>query len=133
MDFAVLENWHAAGMLAGRGYADEMNKLGQLWLADQILEEPGVDKQAALGAMMPGLKKMMGTTAAKATGVAALTGAAGAGSHLWTKEVEETEQQQELAQIAPQIFQAGFVQGARQGFVQGARRGFLAGKGERGK
>jgi hypothetical protein len=133
MDIAVLENWHAAGQIAGRGYADEMNKLGQIWLFDKILQEPGIDKEAFLAKALPGIKRLMGTTGAKAVGVGALAAGGATGGHLITKKIEEGQQQEELAAIAPQIFRAGFVQGARQGFVQGARRGFMAGKGERGK
>lgn len=131
MDLATLENWHAAGQIAGRGYADEMNKLAHLWLVDQMLQEPGIDKQAVLKGLLPGLKGLLTTGPAKALGIGALTAGGAAGAHLITKKVEETQQQQELAQIAPQIFRAGFVQGARQGYVQGARRGFLAAQGER--
>lgn len=131
MDFQTLENWHAAGAICGRSYADEMNKLAQIQLIDEVLEAPGVDKQAVLKTLLPGLRGLMGTPAAKALGIGALTAAGAAGGHVVTKKVEEKQQQEELAQIAPQVFRAGFIQGARQGFVQGAQRGYLAAQGQR--
>ena len=124
----TLENWKAAGLITGAAFADEMQKLATAALIDGIVQEKGLDKDAAVS--IGGIaKSLLKSPAARSVAVAGL--AAGGGAILGKKR-EMAKAQKELTQIAPAIYRAGFVQGARQGFIQGVRRGAMTAESERG-
>lgn len=124
----VLENWKSAGVLTGIAYGDEIQKLALVHLLDQEIDRlAGDDEQKRASLIEKGvgfLKKLK--PFGVAAGMAAVSGATGAtvGKALGEK-AEHGRAEEALSEAAPQIFRAGFVQGARQGFMQGARQGYL--------
>lgn len=124
----VLENWKSAGVLTGIAYADELQKLAFIRILDQEIDRQAGDDEEKRAALVEKgisfLKKLR--PFGVAAGMAAVSGATGAtvGKALGKKE-EHGRAEEALSDAAPQIFRAGFVQGARQGFMQGARQGYL--------
>lgn len=134
-DTEIRENWKCAGILTGRAYADELQKLALIHLIDQEIEARAGGDEAKQASMVekaiPFLKKLK--PFGVAAGMAAVSGATGAavGKGLGKRE-EHGRAEEALSEAAPQIFRAGFVQGARQGFMQGARQGYLRSTGTEG-
>lgn len=114
------ENWGEAGYICGHAYSDEVLKLGALREIDAELERT-TDKEAA-GKLLQFAANIIKHPATRAIGFSGLAGAAGLALG---KKQERGVAEGELAAVAPDIFRAGFEQGARQGFQQGARAGFI--------
>jgi hypothetical protein len=114
------ENWAEAGLICGQAYADEVIKLGALSEIDAELEKT-TDKEAA-HALLGLAARVIKHPATRAIGFSGLAG--GAGLMIGQKQ-ERVKAEGELVAVAPDIFRAGFEQGARQGFQQGARAGFV--------
>ena len=126
----MLDNWNAAGLICGGAFSDEMQKLAFLKHVDDCVAQ-GMTKEA-LHPMLAGAAKILKSPIARRVGGAALlAGAGGAGGAIAGRKVERSKAEEEMQQIAPQVFRAGFVQGARAGFMQGAQAGYREAKGER--
>jgi len=122
-----LANHAAAGLIAGEAYADEMAKMAELHLIDELIEKKAVDEKTAAGAMDL-VKKLVTGPIGKglAFGGATATGGFAAGQHLGGQKAEE-EASEKIRQLAPKVFRSGFVHGARHGFQRGARLGIVHG------
>lgn len=120
------DNWAEAGLICGHAFADETIKLGALAELDAELEKAGDDKEAA-HALLGLAAKVIKHPALRMVGGA---GIAAAGGLAIGKKQERGQANQEMAAVAPDIFRAGFEQGARQGFHQGARAGYVHAKRE---
>jgi hypothetical protein len=118
------ENWAEAGLICGHAFADETIKLAALAEIDEELDKVCDDKEAA-GKLLELAGKVIQHPALRMVGGAGL---AGAGGLALGKKQERSQANQEMAAVAPDIFRAGFEQGARQGFQHGARAGFMHAK-----
>lgn len=117
----TLENWGFAGMIMGRAFAEETQKLAAIYLLDEQAKAGVLTKEAA-GNL---LKMVTKSPAFKRIGIPAAALAAGAGGGAVIAQKKERQRAQEEVEVmAPQVFRAGFMQGARQGFVQGAQKGY---------
>ena len=111
----MLENWAAAGMIAGAAYADEMKKLATLRMIDLALEQKDLDEKTAAG-FKDLAGKILKSPATKAIGIGGAVALGAGGGMMLGKKREHEKDEAELQSIAPQVFRAGFVQGARAGF-----------------
>jgi hypothetical protein len=116
---ATLQNWEYAGKIAGSAYTDEMGKLSKLLLCDVVMQKEGMTKEALISFV----KKLVATPTRRAIGLAAAALGAGgiAGHQIGAKDTQEQVEMQVRA-VAPKLFQAGFISGAKRGFLMGAQR-----------
>lgn len=125
----VMENWEYAGKIAGASYRDEIEKLAALAICDEAAEKRGLDKEA-IGQLF---RKIITSPGARVGALAALGLGGGAGGYAIGQKVQSEKTEEELREVAPRLFRAGFVQGARQGYMRGARAGFAHAAGQRQK
>ena len=127
---ATLENWEYAGKIAGSAYVDEYVKLARLFLCDRMMEKEGVDKEAVLSFA----KKIFTSPAGRVLGLtSAALGAGGVAGHALTAKNTKEQVDMQVKAVAPKLFQAGFISGARRGFLAGAKKMHAALSGRREK
>ncbi len=125
MDKQTKENWFAAGLFAGEGFADEYMKMAGLRVLDLHVAEHGFDKEAA-GLARRALHAVTRSIGVRRVGGAvALAGAGAAGGAIVAQKSEQEKALTRLQSMAPKIYRHGFITGARQGFARGARAGFM--------
>ena len=126
----VLENWEYAGKISGAAYRDETETLAALAVCDEAAEKRGLNKEA-VGRLF---QKIISSPAARAGALAAVgVGGGTAGGFAIGQKVQADKSQEEIKQVAPRLFRAGFIQGARQGYMRGARAGAAHALGQRVK
>lgn len=113
----MLENWAAAGLIAGAAYGDEMKKLATLHMIDLATSNKDLDEKTAAG-FKDLAAKVMKSPATKIVGAAGLAAGAGVAGAAIGKKKEHEKDEAELQALAPQVFRAGFLHGARAAMSQ---------------